>query len=104
MCFKQFKNQHRHVIEGEKNIHVRERHECRMRHNYTIFLILFLGGGIYVGRQFLSFTEGTIVVIIFLLWYLFLESVQKSYAEYTDKLIKERDRKVARNKTTSKRK
>ena len=101
MCFRHLKEQHRQVIEGEKNIQVRERHERRMRHNYTIFLILFLGGGIYIGRQFLSFTEGAIVTIIFLLWYLFLESVQKSYAEYTDKLIKEQ--KTKRKSTRKKR-
>ncbi|MFP4195597.1 MAG: hypothetical protein ACLFSN_02420 [Candidatus Woesearchaeota archaeon] len=93
MCFKQFKEQHRQIIESEKNIQIRERHERRMRYNYIIFLILFLGGGIYIGRQFLSFIEGGIFAILFLLYYLFLESVQKEYAEYTDKLIREQNQK-----------
>ena len=76
------------VVESEKNIKIRERHEQTMKRNYNIFLILFLGGGYLVCRNLLTFNEGIILAMVFLAWYGFLESVQAKYSQYTDGLIR----------------
>ena len=99
MICKRFKKIKERVITAEKNIHIRERHEKQMKYNYAIFLVLFLGGGIYIGKEFLTFIQGSILTIVFLLWYLFLQSIQTENNNYTDKLIRDQD-----SKKTSKRK
>ncbi len=79
-------------IQKEKNITVRERHEQTIRRNYNLLLILFLGGGYLVFRNFFTMEQGLFVVAIFLAWYGFLENVQHRYSDYTDELIKARDK------------
>ncbi|MCF7798827.1 hypothetical protein K9M74_02905 [Candidatus Woesearchaeota archaeon] len=78
-------------ISREKNIAVRERHEQTLRRNYNILLILFLGGGYLVFRNFFNIVEGLFISAIFLAWYGFLENVLHRYADYTDELIRAQD-------------
>lgn len=82
-------------ISQEKNIAVRERHEQTLRRNYHILLVLFLGGGYLIFRNFFTLEQGLFVIAIFLAWYGFLENVLHRYAEYTDELIRARDGKKA---------
>lgn len=81
------------IIEQEKNIAIRERHEKTIQRNYTIMLILFLGGGYLIGRQFLDFLTGSIIAALFLIIYIMLEDVQEKYAKYTDELIRKEGKK-----------
>lgn len=92
-------------ISQEKNIAVRERHELTLRRNYHILLVLFLGGGYLIFRNFFTLEQGLFVVAIFLAWYGFLENVLHRYADYTDQLIREQDgKKTSTSKTTPKKK
>ncbi len=88
----------RQQIQREKNIHVRERHENTIRRNYNIMLVLFLGGGYLLFRNFMTFEQGLFLIAIFLAWYGFLENTHSRYSEYTDELIRLQDKKGKKKK------
>jgi len=77
------------LIESEKNIKVRERHEERVKYRMAVLLAILLAGGFVVGKTTLAdVISGALLTVIILAIYLIIDlRYLENYSNYTDKLI-----------------
>jgi len=78
------------LIETEKNIEIRKRHEERIKYRSALLLAILLAGGFVVGKtNSLDVISGALLTIMTLLIYILIELIYlERYFDYTDKLIK----------------
>ncbi len=79
-------------IKKEKNIHLREREEARLRHHNTALLAFLIGGNIFLTfKQIYGVFWSGIILIIVSLLYVFVEAYIRKHEEITDNLIRAKD-------------
>jgi len=87
------------VVEKEKNIQIRVRHEQRVRRGTTIVLGILVAGGFLSTDRYIGWTSrsaaftGAVLVLIALFAYLFVNiTFMNAYTAYTDELIRKKFR------------